>query len=163
MRALQSLTKQQRRDSVAAHLTPRRSTGSNGVYKIKQIRLIPEAPSHSSDSGRLISCTLLPLPAEAKILVVEYIEHLSYIQHVVHQPSRLSTIGTLYRQIDDHEPVECGVIVLFLSIIASVTHIRVQRVSSKSERPLFLLLDEANAQAPFEINAGVSVISRKAR
>jgi hypothetical protein len=133
--------------------------GDDIVVRIGRIQTISEAATYAIRLGKPVPCVWLPYHAEAKILVDSYIEDLSYIQHVVHQPSLQAAIDAVYRQFDSHGPVNPGRLVLLLSIIASVTHVWVSRANSSSEHSLFLSSAQANAQTPLWIRATYNVLN----
>jgi hypothetical protein len=128
------------------------------AIQIERIQSIPEAPTYISQQGKPTRCIWLPYHAEAQTLVNSYIEELSYIQRVVHHPSLPATIDDLYRQIDSHEPVKPGHLVLLLSILASATHVWVPRVDQDSGRALFMSSAQGNAQTPVWIAAAYTIL-----
>jgi hypothetical protein len=128
------------------------------VLKIGHIRTISEASTCMTRLGKLVPCIWLPYHAEAKILVDSYIEEFSCIQHIVHPPSLPAIIDAVYRQLDNHEPVNPGHLVLFLSIVASAIHVWVPRVDLETEHSLYLSSAQANAQTPLWIEATYTVI-----
>lgn len=65
-------------------------------------------------------CIWLPLRHEAEILVRKFIDGISHFHPVV-LPSVWPTIDKLYDAVDSAEPVDWGVMILLLSICASVT------------------------------------------
>jgi hypothetical protein len=158
--AYESAVNQHHGDSVAL-LTPTHPTGINAVVRLAPIKFIPQKPAYVSDSGQIVQCIWLPEYAEAKILVADYSKQLGYIQHVVCKPLLLPTVEALYRQIENRESIDSGRHVLLVSIIASVTHIWIQRVDSRIETPLFSSSAQARVQTPFWINAAYRLLLAK--
>jgi hypothetical protein len=129
------------------------------AIKIERIRNITEAPTYISQLGKPTRCVWLPYHAEAQTLLNSYIKELSYIQRVVHHPSLPATIDDLYRQVDGHEPIKPGHLVLLLSIVASATHVWVPRVGENSGHSLFLSSAQGNAQTRLWIKAAYTILN----
>jgi len=68
-------------------------------------------------------CVWLPQHDEARVLLDHFITNVSYIHHVVHHPSLPVIVDEIYRQTTSSGPVKPGHLVLFLSILASATHV----------------------------------------
>jgi hypothetical protein len=129
------------------------------VLKVTHIRTIPKAPTYTSQLGKPMPCIWLPHHYEAKMLVESYMEDISYIQHVVHHASLTATVANVYEQVNRHEPVNPGHLVLLLSIIASATHVWVPREGVGGGHSLFLSSAQANAQTPLWVKATYAVLN----
>ncbi|KAH7412218.1 hypothetical protein DE146DRAFT_642625 [Phaeosphaeria sp. MPI-PUGE-AT-0046c] len=129
------------------------------VVKIEHIQIIPNAPARIWHQNKLLPCVWLPYHAEATILVDHYIEHLSYIQHVVHHPSISDVVNGLYQQVDFDVPLDPGSLLLVLSMIASATHIWTLPASEGSERSLLLTSVQVNAQTFMWVKAAYTVLN----
>jgi hypothetical protein len=129
------------------------------VFRIEYIRAIPQAPTYTVQLGKLIPCVWLPRQEEAKVMLDSFISNLNYIQHVTHYPSLPNVVDEIYRQIEGHEPVRSGNLILFLAVIAITTHVWVPRDDIESERSLFLSSAQAHAQTPLWIKATYAVLN----
>jgi hypothetical protein len=129
------------------------------VLKVARIRTIPQTPTYTSQLGKPTPCVWLPQHSEAKVLTNCFIEDISFIQHVVHRPSLPDTIDDVYRQIDSHEPVKPGHLILLLSIIASATHVWAPPENADCDSSLFLSSAQANAQTPLWIREAYAVLN----
>lgn len=123
------------------------------VVRVDGIHSIPGARSQAPH------CVMLPQYGEAKVLLDAFVTSVSYIHHVVHHPSLPGVIEDVYRQVDGHEPLKLGHLVLLLSIIASTTHVWVPRHDVGNEKPLFISSAEANAQTSLWIKATYDVLN----
>jgi hypothetical protein len=129
------------------------------VLRVGHIRTIPNAPTYTSQLGKPTPCIWLPYHCEAKLLVESYMEDVSYIQHVVHHASLTATVANIYEQVNRHDPVNPGHLILLLSILASATHVWVPREGVGSDQSLFLSAAQANAQTPLWVKAAYSVLN----
>lgn len=127
------------------------------VFREESIRAIPHAEPWQR--GNTTRCIWLPRHDEARILVEKFISNVSYIHHVLHHPSLYNVIDDVYRQIRSQEPVQLSLVVLLLSIFASVTNLWGPHNDQKhGESPLFSSSAEANAQTAFWIKQTYEVL-----
>jgi hypothetical protein len=129
------------------------------LFKIERIRAIPQAPIYTAQLGKPTPCVWLPYHTEARELLKRYTADLSYIQHVVHEPSLLAAIDNVYSQIDGQEPIKPSNLVLLLSIISNATHVWVPGDGVDNELSLFVSSAQANAQTPMWIQATQNVLN----
>jgi hypothetical protein len=129
------------------------------VFKIEHIRAIPEAPTYTVQLGKPIPSVWLPRQEEARTLLDSFITNLNYIQYLTHYPSLPNVVTEIYQQIEGHEPVRSGNLILLLSIIAITTHVWVPREDDETERSLFLSSAQAHAQTPLWIKATYAVLN----
>jgi hypothetical protein len=129
------------------------------VFKIEYIRAIPQAPTYTIQLGKPIPCVWLPRQEEARILLDSFITNFNYIQHLTHYPSLPNVVNEIYRQIEGHEPVRSGNLILLLSIIAITTHVWVPLEDDESERSLFLSSAQVHGQTPLWIKATYAVLN----
>jgi hypothetical protein len=126
------------------------------IFKIEHIRAIPQAPTFIAQLEKPVTCIWLPTQAESRVLVDHYIETISCVQHIVHQPSLPALVDDVYRQIEGKQAVRPGSIVMLLSILASATHVW---VSCDKDDSLFLRPAQAHAQTLMWIRATQTVLS----
>jgi hypothetical protein len=129
------------------------------VIKVRSIRTILEAPTFTLQLGKPAPIIWLPHHYEAKALVDSYLEDIGYIQHVVHHPSVPGTVEEVYRQVNSHEPVNSGHLILLLSIFASATHVWAPHKRTGGDINLFLSSAQANAQTPVWVKAIYAVLN----
>lgn len=130
------------------------------IFKVEDIRIIPEASTFTAQLDRPTACIWLPQPAQAKTLVNHYINTISHFQHIVHQPSLPATIDDTYRQLEGHKPLKPGHVILLLSVIASATHVWMgQDAAIDNQKALFLSPAQAHAQTPLWVKAMYAVLN----
>jgi hypothetical protein len=128
------------------------------VFKVDHIRAIPARCSSTVQLDTSAKLVWLPQYDEARVLVDLFITKLGYIHHVVHHPSLSEIVDDLYRQISGQSSVKLGHLVLFLSIVASATHVWTPQDDVGCENSLFSSSAEAHAQASLWIKATYDVL-----
>ncbi|KAG9189633.1 hypothetical protein G6011_06501 [Alternaria panax] len=123
------------------------------VFKVGQIRSIPQTPAYTTQNERLTPCIWLPLREEAMKLVNYYIAKLNYIQHVTHHRSLSTIVEEVYHRVEGCKPVQPGKVILLLSIITYAMNVWVMPHGLNEERPLFLSSSQASSQTPIWIKA----------
>ncbi|KAM7211594.1 hypothetical protein V8F06_013011 [Rhypophila decipiens] len=132
------------------------------VFKTERIQVIPRIPVYSNQSPKPARCIVLPLQEEANVLVDKFINCVSYIYRVVHHPSLPAIVDDVYRQINGHEPIRPGHLVLLLSIIATATHVWGSGDGQTgSASLLFSSAAQANSQTPLWIKLTHDVLNAK--
>ncbi|KAJ5980083.1 hypothetical protein N7481_007381 [Penicillium waksmanii] len=76
----------------------------------------------------------------------------------VHHPSLPATIDSLYRKIENQEPIELGHLVLLLGIIANTIEVWSWHDEVEGEDSIFPSAVEANAQTPLWVKSAMDVI-----
>jgi hypothetical protein len=76
----------------------------------------------------------LPLYEEAKQIVDKYLTEITYIHHVVHDPSVREMVDDLYKNLNNQRPIKIGQVSLLLAILSSTTFFWTER---DMDTPLF--------------------------
>lgn len=128
------------------------------VFNVSTIQAIPGAPDYAARLRRPTPCVWFPLQAEANMLARSYIEHLNYIQHLLHPPSMQTLIDDTYHQINGQKLVQPGNIILVLAIIACATHTWQPSEDEDAENSLFVSAVQAHSQTAMWIKFAYTVL-----
>ncbi|KAG5993693.1 hypothetical protein E4U52_001758 [Claviceps spartinae] len=134
---------------------------ANISFHLSPIRLIKKpycvlqdaSTSHYGTGARQM-CIFLPLHSEACIIVNNFTSDWTVVSPVVHIPTLLLCIQTIYSDIQNQKPVSLADLLLYFGMIASVTH------SSSLGDDMSMLFDshkEAVAQCPTWIDAAFAM------
>jgi hypothetical protein len=104
----------------------------------------------------------LPLYEEAKQIVDKYLTEITYIHHVVHDPSVREMLDDLYKNLNDQRPIKIGQVSLLLAILSSTTFFWTER---DMHTPLFTSVEKANSQFTTWMKLALEVLeySRRTR
>ncbi|KAG5966836.1 hypothetical protein E4U56_001181 [Claviceps arundinis] len=134
---------------------------ANISFHLSPIRLIKKpycvlqdaSTSHYGTGARQM-CIFLPLHSEACTIVNKFTSDWTVVSPVVHIPTLLLCIQTIYSDIQNRKPVSLADLLLYFGMIASVTH------SSSLGDDMSMLFDshkEAVAQCPTWIDAAFAM------
>lgn len=104
----------------------------------------------------------LPLYEEAKQIVDKYLTEITYIHHVVHDPSVREMVDDLYKNLNNQRPIKIGQVSLLLAILSSTTFFWTER---DMDTPLFTSVEKANGQFTIWMKLALEVLeySRRTR
>lgn len=133
--------------SISFHLSPIR------LIK-KPYCVLQDASTSPYGTGARQMCIFLPLHSEACTIVNNFTSDWTVVSPVVHIPTLLLCIQTIYSDIQNQKPVSLADLLLYFGMIASVTH------SSSLGDDISMLFDsheEAVAQCPTWIDAAFAM------
>lgn len=134
------------------------------TFQIARIQDIPCSATHTMHMGHWTRCVYLPEHHEARILADKFVSKLSYVYHVLHNPSLPTFIDETYHQLSRSSggqgQVQLGHVILLLSIIASASQVwTADDCAHGGEAPLFSSPAEANLQTSHWIKATHDVLA----
>ncbi|KAL6359595.1 hypothetical protein LRP88_07016 [Fusarium phalaenopsidis] len=128
--------------------------GDKIVFRTCPIRMITQSSCYifqnsSIPSGFLsvepTKCVWLPTREETRTLVEKYTTGITYMHHIVHNPSLCNLVDEVYDALDQGTQVPLCSVVLLLAVCANVTYSWTQADNETAK--LFTDAAEANAQA----------------
>ena len=126
------------------------------LYRLpKPVAYIKETPGDG-----IVKCIVFPTNLETRVLLQKYIDDIAFTYHVVHLPSLVENIDSLYAQIDS-ETVQPGRAMLLLAIIASVTS--QWTAEDAASKGLFDCPNSAGQQTASWIKASLDVLGHSRR
>lgn len=114
----------------------------------------------SSLSFEPTKCIWLPQREEARALVEKYLNHITYIHHVVHSPSTRILVDDVYDSLQKGSQTPLGSVILIISICADVTY---SWTPQDEESELFSNAEEANSQAIFWLKDALDLLDNAQR
>ncbi|KAH6990382.1 hypothetical protein BKA56DRAFT_572200 [Ilyonectria sp. MPI-CAGE-AT-0026] len=134
------------------------------VFRICPIRMITQSSSSYVPSSSLsfepTKCIWLPQREEARALVEKYLNHITYIHHVVHSPSTRKLVDEVYDSLQNGTQTPLGSVILLISICADVTY---SWTPQDEESELFSNAEEANSQSIFWLKAALDLLDNVQR
>ncbi|KAH7160596.1 hypothetical protein EDB81DRAFT_319869 [Dactylonectria macrodidyma] len=134
------------------------------VFRVCPIRLITQSTScyvpSSSLSFEPTKCIWLPQREEAKALIKKYLDHITFIHHVVHGPSLRALVDNVYDSLQQDLHIPVGSVVLFISICADVTY---SWTAQDEASELFSNYHEANLQSMFWLKTALDLLDNAQR
>ncbi|KAH7149751.1 hypothetical protein B0J13DRAFT_605530 [Dactylonectria estremocensis] len=134
------------------------------AFRVCPIRLITQSTScyvpSSSLSFKPTKCIWLPQREEARALINKYLDHITYIHHIVHGPSLRALADNVYDSLQQSLHIPVGSIILLTSVCADVTY---SWTAQDEASELFSDYREANSQSMFWLKSALDLLDNAQR